>query len=264
MVLIMKYINPENLDRLSGKRLENSDIFSFHCHFGLKCFNQCCRNLNLFLYPYDVIRLKNRLGITSERFIDKYVDIVLRDNNYFPEVLLCMSENKEKTCPFLTESGCSVYTDRPDACRTFPIEQGILYDAEKKKTESIQFFRPPDFCLGQYENRNWTVKTWIMDQDAVFYNRMTARWAGIKYLFRTDPWRGEGPDGPRGKMAFMATYNLDQFRDFLFNSSFLKRYRVNPLIIDKIKKDDVELLKLSFDWIKFYLWGTKVKTIQLR
>ncbi len=40
-------------------------------------FSLCCRNLNLFLYPYDVIRLKKGLEITSDQFLDKYVDIVL-------------------------------------------------------------------------------------------------------------------------------------------------------------------------------------------
>ncbi|QTA88385.1 YkgJ family cysteine cluster protein [Desulfonema magnum] len=260
----MKYIDTENLDQLPGTRLEEDDIFSFHCHSGLDCFNLCCRNLNLFLYPYDVIRLKNRLGITSDQFIDEYTDIVLRPSEFFPEVLLRMADNEEKTCPFLTESGCSVYPDRPDTCRTFPVEQGTLYDAKTKKTKLIHFFRPPDFCLGQHENRPLTTKTWAKDQDAVTYNKMTVRWAEIKRLFQTDPWGKEGPEGPRGKMAFMASYNTDHFREFILGSSFLKRYKVKSAVLKKIKKQDDELLTFGFDWIKFYLWGMKTKYFRLR
>lgn len=259
----MKYIDIDNLEGLPGLRLEENDTFSFQCHPGLACFNQCCRNLNLFLYPYDVMRLKNRLGIKSDRFLDQYVDIVLRDSNHFPEVLLRMSENEERTCPFLTEAGCSVYPDRPDTCRTFPVEQGVLYEGSGK-ANPVHFFRPPDFCLGRHEDKTWTTKTWTQDQDAVLYNKMTARWAELKRLFQTNPWGAEGPEGPKAKMAFMATYNLDRFRDFVLNSSFLKRYKLKSPILKKIKKDDVALLRLAFGWVKFYLWGIQTKYLRLR
>ncbi|MES0446639.1 MAG: YkgJ family cysteine cluster protein [Desulfobacterales bacterium] len=260
----MKYVDIENLDTLPGRRIEDGDSFSFHCYPGIACFNRCCRNLNLFLYPYDVIRLKNRLEISSDQFLDRHVDIVLRPPNFFPEVLLRMSEDKENTCPFLNESGCSVYPDRPDTCRTFPVEQGVLYNAETKKTELVHFFRPPDFCLGQHESKVWTTQSWSQDQEAVLYNKMTIRWSELKSLFQTDPWGSQGLEGPKGKMAFMATYNIDQFRDFLFNSTFLKRYKIKSALLKKIKTDDVELMKFGFEWVKFYVWGLKTRYLKLR
>ena len=84
----------------------------------------------------------------------------------FPDVLLHMAHNDQQTCPFLTDAGCSVYPDRPDACRTFPVEQGSLYDAKRRQTRMTHFFRPPDFCQGQYEDRQWTPDTWAQDQQA--------------------------------------------------------------------------------------------------
>ena len=239
----MKEIDIDDLDGLPGIRLEPDDTFSFHCHPDIACFNLCCRNLNLFLYPYDVIRLKNSLGISSDEFLDKHVDVVLRPSSFFPEVLLRMSENREKTCPFLTETGCSVYPDRPDTCRTFPVEQGALFNAKTRKGERVYFFRPPDFCLGQHEEKEWTTRSWSFDQDAALYNKMTLRWAEIKRLFQNDPWGEQGPEGPKAKMAFMATYNIDQFRDFIFNSTFLKRYKVKSALTKKMRVDDVELMK---------------------
>jgi len=259
----VKYIDIDNLDKLPGRRLKENDTFTFQCHPQIACFNKCCRNLNLFLYPYDIVRLKNRLKISSDNFIDKYVDIVLRPSSFFPEVLLRMAENKERTCPFLIESGCSVYPDRPDTCRTFPVEQGVFYDAVGKKTKPVHFFRPPDFCLGRHEKKVWTTQTWSKDQDAVLYNKMTMLWSELKRLFQTDPWGTQGPEGPKAKMAFMATYNIDQFRDFLFNSTFLKRYKVKSAMLKKIRADDVELMKFGFDWVKFYVWGIKSKYFML-
>ena len=260
----MKYIKNEDIGKLPGRKLEKSDSFRFRCYPGIACFNQCCRNLNLFLYPYDVIRLKNRLNMTSDQFLDKYVDVVLRPSNFFPEVLLTMSDNSEKTCPFLDTSGCTIYPDRPDTCRTFPVEQGVLYDAEHNKTEPIFFFRPPNFCLGQHEEKEWTIQTWSTDQDAVIYNKMTARWSELKRLFQRDPWGSQGPEGPKAKMAFMATYNMDQFREFVFKSTFLKRYKAKSKVLKQIRSDDVELMKFGFEWVKFYIWGIRSKNIKLK
>ena len=260
----MKSVDQKNLDKLPGKRLGKTDTFRFRCHSGLSCFNRCCRNLNLFLYPYDVVRLKSRLNISSDAFLDRFVDVVLRPSTFFPEVLLRMSENAEKTCPFLTDTGCSVYPDRPDTCRTFPVEQGSLFNAETRKSSLVYFFRPPDFCLGQHEDKTWTPESWARDQEAVLYNRMTLQWADLRRLFQSNPWGKDGPEGPRAKMAFMATYNLDRFREFVFHSTFLKRYKVKSAILKKIRVDDTALLKFGLQWVKLFVWGIRAEWIRPR
>lgn len=260
----MKSMDLDKLNELPGCRMTPDDTFSFRCYPEIACFNRCCRNLNLFLYPYDVLRLKNALGISSDQFLDRYVDVVLRPGNFFPDVLLRMSENEAKTCPYLVDAGCAVYPDRPDTCRLFPMEQGVLYDAAGKRDQVIYFFRPPDFCLGPNESKPWTASQWARDQETEIYHRMTMRWAELKRLFQADPWGVEGPQGPRAKMAFMAAYNIDRLRDFVFTSSFLKRYKVKSEILKKIKASDLELLKFGFDWVKYYLWGIKSKKIRPR
>jgi uncharacterized protein len=260
----VKYIDVENIESMPAGILEENEVFSFRCHRGLACFNKCCRNLNLFLYPYDVLRLKKRLGISSGDFLEKYTDVVMRPEKHFPEVLLRMSESLEKECPFLTEAGCSVYTDRPDTCRTFPVEEGLYYDAVKGTASPVYFFKPPDFCLGRYEDIKWTTVSWAKDQNATLYNKMTVLWAEIINLFQNDPWRGEGPEGSRAKMTFMASYNIDRFRDFIFTSSFLKRYIIKKEMLSKIKSNDTELLKFGFAWIKYFLWGISSKNIRQR
>ena len=73
-------------------------------------------------------------------------------------------------------------------------------------------------------------------------------------MLTADPWGREGPKGPRARMAFMAVYNVDRFREFVFQSSFLKRYRVKPALKKKLRRDDDALLLLGFDWVKLILW----------
>jgi uncharacterized protein len=257
----MKTVDLKNIDSLPGKSLDENSVFSFKCHSGLSCFNLCCRNLNLFLNPYDALRLKSRLGMSSGDFIDRHVDVILRNSNFFPDVLLKMDENDEKTCPFLKESGCGVYEDRPDTCRFFPMERGALYEDGKKKPRIIRFFNPPDFCEGRRETTQWTPDGWAADQDGVLYEEMTLLWAEVKALFDQNPWKTGSANGPRGKMAFMAAYNIDAFKEFVLDSSFLKRFKVKGSVLKKIKKDDAALLKFGFEWIRFFVWGIQTRNI---
>lgn len=260
----MKYIDAEKQGEIRGKRLATGETFDFRCHAGLSCFNQCCRNLNLFLYPYDVLRLSRHLDIDTGKFIDGYVDLVLRKGQYFPEVLLRMTDNPEKTCPFLTDEGCTVYPNRPDTCRTFPVEQGAFFNADTGRTTAVHFYRPPDFCMGQHESQQWTAQTWAQDQEAERYHEMTMRWAGIRRLFLQDPWGAEGPQGQKARMAFMATYNVDGFREFIFGSSFLKRYRIKSTLSKKLRRNDRTLLLFGFEWVMFFVWGQPSKQMWLK
>jgi hypothetical protein len=258
----MKYIEAENPEAAAGRLLGEHESFSFRCHPEISCFNRCCRNLNLFLYPYDVIRLRKGLGIGSSELIDTYTDVVYREGSHFPSVLLRMADNQEKTCPFLSKGGCEVYPDRPQTCRAFPVEHGIYYAGEGQGSRMVHYFRPPGFCQGQYEDATWTKDSWAADQEAVFYNRMTTEWAELMRLFHTDPWGPEGPCGQKGRMAFMATYNMDSFRDFVLASSFLKRYKVHSDIRLKMKSDDVALLRLGMAWVRLFLFGMASKTVK--
>ena len=178
--------------------------------------------------------------------------------------MLRMADDDEKTCPFLSDAGCRVYPDRPHTCRAFPVEHGLYYDAAKNQTRLVHFFRPPDFCQGRFEKTAWTLTSWEADQEAAFYNQMTVRWAEVARLFQNDPFEGEGPYGRKGKMAFMALYNIDAFRDFVLNSSFLSRYKVRSQLRMKIRSDDVALLKLGMAWIEMFLFGIQVKEIALK
>ena len=157
-----------------------------------------------------------------------------------------------------------MYRDRPYTCRTFPVEFGLRYHGLNRSTELIGFFRPPEFCLGQKEMQEWTLQTWSGDQEAVTHQQMSGKWSEVKQLFQEDPWGSEGPQGKRAKMAFMASYNMDAFREFVFGSSLLRRYKVKTDLIKKIRGDDVELMLFGFDWIKLFVWGIQTRKIRLR
>ncbi len=260
----MKFISDPAIEKLSPGRLGPREKFAFECHSGLDCFNRCCHHLNLFLYPYDVLRLCRGLGVSADQFIEKYVDVVLRDGHYFPEVVLRMADGPGHPCIFLTPRGCSVYADRPHTCRFFPVERGVFFNAAAGRNAPVYFFRPPEFCLGQAQSRQWTIESYIRHQQAGIHDRMTAAWADVRQLFEQDPWGVEGPQGAKARMAFMAAYNMDRFREFVFNTSFLRRYRVSPMLVLKMRRNDLDLLSFGFDWIRLFVWGQPVSRIQPR
>jgi hypothetical protein len=55
-------------------------------------------------------------------------------------------------------------------------------------------------------------------------------------------------------MFFLASYNLDKFREFVFESSFLDRYEVDESTLKRIRDDEIELLKFGLKWLKWLLF----------
>ncbi|MDH3881210.1 MAG: YkgJ family cysteine cluster protein, partial [Desulfobacteraceae bacterium] len=68
-------------------------------------------------------------------------------------------------------------------------------------------------------------------------------------------WGTQGIDNPAFKMAFMACFNVDEFKKFVFESTFLSRFNVHRDRVSQMQESDVELMKFGFDWIKFFLTG---------
>ena len=147
-------------------RLGPKDTFSFGCYPGISCFNTCCSDVNIFLSPYDVLRLKTRLGMSSTAFLEKYTLLPVQKDMTVPVVLLRMEENEKKSCPFVTEEGCGVYGDRPWPCRMYPVGLATSKDTEDGwRGERFYFLLKEDTCLGHEEAREWTVQEWMDSQE---------------------------------------------------------------------------------------------------
>ncbi len=236
-----------------NRQLFKNDTFCFECHSGLECFTRCCKNADMYLYPYDIIRMKNRLSISSDEFLNKYTVSAFRDNQYFPNVMLSMSEDKDKSCPFLTPEGCTIYEDRPFSCRAYPVERAVARFCDEKGPQAGYFVAQHSYCLGHTEARKWTAEQWIKNQQIEQYNEMNDLWVETDTIFRSNPWGNKGIESPALKMSFMACYNVDSLKKFIFDSTFLSRFEIPVERIDKIQESDIELMKFGFDWVKLFL-----------
>ncbi len=242
--------------QISGnRRVLEKDIFRFDCHPGVSCFNRCCKDADMYLYPYDVIRMKNRLGISSGQFLKQHTFQAFRDNPYFPNLMLKMSDDKDKSCRFLSQKGCSIYEDRPFSCRAYPLERAVARIGGEMGPAVCYFISDHSYCLGHNEPKEWTVQEWVEDQHLQRYNDMNDLWVDIDTIFRSNPWGPQGVNNPTLKMAFMACFNMDELRKFIRESTFLSRFAVPKERLQFIMESDVELMKIGFDWIKFFLAG---------
>jgi len=246
----------DTIDGTANRALLGSGTFQFSCHKGVPCFTRCCHNADMYLYPYDIVRMKQNLNMTSEEFLVAHTTTAIRDMPTFPNVMLKMSDRQGTPCTFLTEKGCTVYSDRPYSCRAYPLEPAIYGDADGSM--HMQYYvMHHSYCKGHDEDQAWTSKAWMADQEMGAYHEPNNCWARIAARLQANSFKSQGIDmnSPSMKMAFMASYNMDTFRRFVFESSFLSRYNVPGPQLDTVKHDDRELLMLGLSWIERFLFG---------
>jgi hypothetical protein len=65
-------------------------------------------------------------------------------------------------------------------------------------------------------------------------------------------------------MAFMACFNVDQFRRFVLESSFRSRFDVAEERVEQMRTDDLEMMKFGFEWVQFFLTGRRADSISER
>lgn len=229
-----------------------NDKFQFSCSKETPCFNECCRDLNQFLMPYDILRLKNRMKVSSEEFLEKYTSRHTGPETGLPVVTLKPDiADQSKQCPFVTPDGCRVYEDRPSSCRMYPLARMISKSRETGEiTEHYALLKEPH-CFGFDRGEPETVKEWIKSQKIAVYNEMNDKLIEIISLKnRIIPG---ALDMKSGSLFFMACYNLDAFRSYILNNGMPEGF--DPDYTDTELNNDVKLLTLGYQWIKFVLFG---------
>ncbi len=239
----MKYRHNENNKDL----MTWDDEFVFSCHPGIDCFNSCCRDVTILLNPLDVSKLRTKLGISSTEFLEKHTVRLVSEATGMPAVALKMDEENDKKCPFVNDQGCSVYDSRPYSCRMYPLdtEDGIEYS----------FIVSPESCHGLCEQKTITVEQWRRDQGLYAYDEIDHN---LKDVMRAEEvWENKIADPRMADMVYMALYDPDRFREFVFNSSFLQKFDLDKDIVDRIANDDVALLNFAGQWLRFALFGQR-------
>lgn len=228
--------------------LAPEDRFRFDCHPGLACFNRCCREAVVVLSPYDILRLSRGLGLATGEFLRRHTRREDEGGALLPLVLL--KPGRTGGCPFLGAEGCTVYGNRPAACRLFPVVQGSELTPEGAVER--YFLRRLDYCQGFAGDKEWTLETWEAAQGFPEFDRPRRPWLAL-LAKQAQPERPPLDDRLLSQFYMMA-YDLDGFRTFVFQSAFLASHGITPAAAEGLKTDDGALLRLSAAYLEWLLF----------
>ncbi len=204
----------------------------------MPCFTQCCKDVNIYLTPYDTLRLRQALRIGSSEFLAKYTRSFLSKVGNIPVVQLLM-DPQTLCCPFVAEEGCRVYENRPWACRMFPLDLSST-DAQ------FRLIAGKERCKGLSERSKGTVGDWLQCQGVLEYAEMDTE-------FQSVVPKGFKPGAPMneglGRVLFIA-YDLDRFAELLKDGRFLTFHEVDNETVALVGEDMKELLRLAFRYIR--------------
>ena len=252
-------------------RLTAKDRFCFSCHKGVSCWNECCHDPDITLTPNDILRLAKHFETRPSKFNAIFAAPAVHDQSGMPVMKLKVVDKGDgqprKPCVFLDEvEGCTVYNDRPAACRYYPLGLATVKMKGHEEPEDFYFLVKETHCKGHEEPKEQSVAEFRAGQGVDDYDAVNRGW--IHLLMKLASWKtlggpwGKEPDERTRKMFFMATTDIDAFRMFVFNSTFLDKYEITPESREELAMNDEALLKLAFDWLRHVMFNEP--TIGLR
>ena len=234
--------------------IADNEIFVFDCHPQVTCFNACCRDLNQFLTPYDILRLKQHLGLSSGAFLETYATEHLGPQTGLPVVTLrCQAPGA--LCPFLSPGGCGVYPARPTSCRLYPLARAIARNPASHRTEEHFALIRESHCQGFCSGTARSPRQWMKSQQLASYtefNDLFLELIGLKNRVTTDPLP------LRDQHLFRtALYDLDRFRLQIENSAIADDYGLSAEAVQALLTDDEVLLRFAHRFVKREVFGER-------
>jgi len=246
--------DPKPFTPIEPVQLGGGDTFQFRCRKGIPCFNQCCQNIDIMLTPYDVLRLKRRFDLSSREWIDRDTRDFQMDGHGTPGLKLGTKAGSNE-CIYLTPEGCSVYEDRPAACRYYALGQLTMRQKGSAQEEDSYFLVKEEHCLGHFEAQTQTVDEYRRGQGVDVYDDANREWRRI-LLKKRSAGPAIGKPSPKSmELFFLASYDVDGFRAFVASTGFQELFEIEPDLLAKIMSDDEALLAFAMRFLKQVLFG---------
>ena len=224
------------------------DRFRFSCSPDVPCFNECCRDLNQFLTPYDILRLKNHLGLSSGDFLKHYSSQHTGPESGLPIITLRPKDNRDRICPFVSPGGCRVYENRPSSCRTYPLVRALSQSRTTGEVTEQFMVLQEAHCLGFRKAAKQSVQQWMDGQELALYNDINDQ---LMQIISLKNRQIPGPLSFKSRHLFyIALYDLDNFRSQIKHKGLLDDFPIDSATIDNAMEDDLALLELGMRWIK--------------
>lgn len=239
--------------------LEQGRAFVFSCHKQVPCFNQCCQDLNQFLTPYDILRLKNFFHLSSSEFLEQYTKSHTGPQTGLP--IVSLTPGTKLICPFVSQNGCMVYPDRPGSCRTYPLVRLASRDRTTGKKTERYFLLSEPHCLGFETGKKWTAEKWVKNQGLLPYNENNDLFMD---LIAAKNAANTGPLDLKGQQIFrLACYDLDRFCERLQKGTLWGLDNIDSEILDKILKNEISVLQFAVKWAAYALFNAPLDIAEI-
>lgn len=233
---------------------DGSKKIQFRCRKGIACWNACCSNIDISLTPYDIVRLKRHLNLSSTEFLQKYTVPYELEPGGIAGVKLRPVENGT-ACQLMTAEGCSVYEDRPTACRYYPVALlSMRKQDEYTDTRSYALVKE-EHCLGHLEPRSLTIDDYRKEQGVEEYDELARGWRQLILKKKSSGPSIGKPTKRSLQLFFMVCYDTDRFREFVVSKGFTELYDIPADEMKQLLTDDTELMLFGFRFLKQILFG---------
>ncbi|HJX17025.1 MAG TPA: YkgJ family cysteine cluster protein [Acidiferrobacterales bacterium] len=234
--------------------LEGDKVIQFQCRKGIDCWNACCSNIDISLTPVDILRLSRRLGISTTEFLMQYTFPYELEPNGIAGVKFKPVENGS-ACQFMRPEGCDVYSDRPTACRYYPVALLSMRRSDEYTDRNAYALVKEPHCHGHNEPRQLTIEEYRQEQGIVEYDELGRGWRQLVLKKKSSGPVVGTPSKRSLQLWFLACYDLDRFRDFIASTAFNEAYDIPWDEMQKILSTDDELMLFAFRFLRQTMFG---------
>lgn len=200
------------------RELNPETRFNFECQ--AECMGKCCRNIDIWLDPWDVETIARELEMTTRDFINRYCYYELDSATRWPSVRF--RHAAEGPCYFLLDDGrCRIYHVRPRNCRTYPLGRAVRFERSGEEVQIVEklfMVDPMEFCLGHNASRTWTVKEWLEDCGAYRYYELCDLYLEVIDFAKKKLKCGEWMNNQTARIIMPLIYGADALRSRLGSS----------------------------------------------
>ena len=139
---------------------------------------RCCHHKQIRVDTYAVARLAEALGVATGEVLDRYIDA---DTS-------TLKQTDNGACVFFDDSGCTVHSGRPLACRLYPLG----WFSDRQNDEAFGELSPHPETDGIYST-DGTVADYLEAQGTAPYESAAQRYAEVLWRLNA-ALEMDGPD----------------------------------------------------------------------
>jgi hypothetical protein len=160
-----------------------------------------------------------------------------------------------RACQFMRPEGCDVYSDRPTACRYYPVALLSMRRSDEYTDRNAFAMVKEAHCHGHLEPRKLTIDEYRHDQGIIEYDEQGRGWRQLVLKKKSSGPTVGTPSKRSLLLWFLACYDLDRFRAFVTSEPFAETYDIPDKELREILLDDANLMQFAFRFLRQTMFG---------